>query len=206
MPFSAKVATVGVLLCALIAGGWAAASGVTPSSGGNSGSLVLETTVQRLATVREQGRMVRKLVPVAVTIKTRQRRETIYQTQPKYITVAPPASGDARAHTVTKLIPSVTTREVTINGKPSPATSAPPITSGQPGTATVTRTVTTQNVTQPAVTIARTETDTVTRTETLTSTTTRTVTQPVTETQTVTLPPQTVTIVQTVTVTTPKPK
>jgi hypothetical protein len=60
-----------------------------------------------------------------------------------------------------------------------------------------------QNVTQPAVTIVKpdTSTITITRTETRVATVTRTQTRPVTQTQTVTQPAETVTVVDTVTVT-----
>jgi hypothetical protein len=187
VPFGVKATTVGVLLCGLLMGGWAAASGVT-SSGGSNGSLVLETTVEKLSTVHEHEheRIIRKFVPVTVTIKTSQRRATVYRTEPKYISVPAPASAGARTHTVTRLIPEVITRDITISGKPDAAASTRPGTSRPPQNVTLTQTVTTsRDVTQPAVTVATTQTNT--RTETQIITTTRTQIQTVTQTQTVTI-------------------
>jgi hypothetical protein len=202
VPFAAKVTTVAVILCGLLAGGLGAADRLTSGSG-SSGELVFQTTVEKLVTVREKGRIVRKLVPVA--LKRIQRRAN----QPKYVTRVVSTSGDVPAHTVAKLVPVVATRRVTIAGEPRTVVSTRLEPTTRAETATVTRTVTnTQNVTQPAATVTKTETDTVARTETRVETTTRTATQTVTETrvQTVTLPPETVTVVGTVTVTVPKPK
>jgi hypothetical protein len=206
VPFGAKVTTIGVLLCALLVGGWAAADGLTSSGGSSSEALVFESTVEKLITVHEKGRIVHKLVPVAMKIEARRRRVTVYETKSKYVTLAPSASADGPAHTVAKLVPVATTRRITII-EPRADTRTRPESPARTETATRTRTVTsTQNNTQPAVTIATTQTSTLTRTETRVETMTRTETRTVTETQAVTLPAQTLTVVQTVTVTLPKPK
>jgi hypothetical protein len=203
VPFGAKVATIGVLLCGLLAGGLGAADRVTSSSG-DSNKLMLQSTVEKLVTVREKGRIVVKLVPVAEKkVETGQRRETLYKTEPKYVTRVVSADGDAHVRTVAKLVPVVTTRQFT----PQAVGSTRPITRTE--TAALTRTVTnTQNITQPAETITTTTTNTLTKTETRVETTTRTATQTLTETrvETVTLPAEIVTVAETVTVTVPKPK
>jgi hypothetical protein len=196
VPFGAKVATVGVLLCGLLVGGLGAADRVT-SAGGDNKRLMLQTTVERLVTVREKGRILRKLVPVALKrVETGRRRETFYKTEPKtfyktepkYVTRVVSADGDPRAVTIRQFTPQIV-------GSTRPMT--------RTETAALTRTVTSvQNVTQPAGTMTTTMTNTLTRTETRVETTTRTATQTVTETQieTVTVP------AGTVTVTVPAPK
>ena len=203
VPFGAKVTVVAVVLCVLLGGGWAAADGLTSTHGGGD-ALALETTVEKLITVHEKGRIVHELVPAAEKVKARL----------KYVTVTASASGNVSAQTPARLPPVVRTQQITVNGESRTVTRTRLATTARTETATVARTVTsTQNitqpavtVTQPAVTVTKPQSSTLTRTETRTETLTRTQTQPVTQTQTVTLPAQTVTVVQTVTVTVPKPK
>jgi hypothetical protein len=200
IPFGAKVTGIVVFLCALLGAGWVTADGLT-STHGSSDAVMLETTVVKLVTVREKGRIVRK----AVLVTMQRPRGASSPTQPKYVTVTASASGDATAHTLTRLVPVVAKRQITIDADPRTVTRTRLATTARTRTATVARTVTSsENVTQPAVTVIKPETSTITRTETRVDTITRTQTQAVT--QTVTLPAETVTVVDTVTVTVPKPK
>jgi hypothetical protein len=90
---------------------------------------MLQTTVEKLVTVREKGRIVRKLVPVALKrVETGERRETLSKTEPRYVTRVVSGDGDARVRTVARLVPVVTTREFTISGKPETVGSTRPIT------------------------------------------------------------------------------
>jgi hypothetical protein len=197
VPWGAKVTTLGVVLFGLAAGGWGAADRLTSASGGQSSSgFVFDTTVEKLVTVRERGRLVEKLVPTRV--RARVRRETVYRTQPKYVTRVVSASGPV----------SRVARRITVNGKPVTVVATRQGPSGRVTTEALTRTVTnTQNVTQPAEIVTATQTNTLTRTETRVETTTRVATQTVTSThvETVTQPAVTVTVPITVTVTIPKP-
>jgi hypothetical protein len=200
---------IGVLLCGLLTAGLGAAGGLTSASGGSE-ELAFQTTVEKLVTVREQGRIVQKFVPVAVkAVEPGQRRESGRLTELKYVTRVVSRAGDSSVHPARKLVLVATTRQITIDRKPQTVirTRLDPRTRTE--TAAVTRTVTnTQNVTQPPETVTEAQTNTLTRTETRVQTATRVETQTLTETrvETVTLPPQTVTVLETVTVTVPKPK
>ena len=204
VPFAVKATVIGVIVCALLTAGLGAAGGLT-STGGGSKELALQTTVERLVTVREKGRIVHRLVRVAVKAAQPGRRGDTVLTQLKYVTrvVSQAANAPARPVPVTKA------RLVTVDGKPQTVTRTRLDPGTRTETAAVTRTVTnTQNITQPPETVTREQTDTLTRTETRVQTATRVETQTVTEAriETVTLPPQTVTVLETVTVTVPKPK
>jgi hypothetical protein len=205
VPFAVKATVIGVIVCALLTAGLGAAGGLSSSSGGGNQELALQTTVEKLVTVREKGRIVRKLVPVAVKrAEPRRRLETVL-TQLEYVTRVVSLAANAPA----RLVPVTRARLVTVDGKPQTVTRTRlnPVTRTQ--TAAVTRTVTnSQNITQPPETVTREQTNTLTRTENRVETTTRVETQTLTQTraETVTLPPQTVTVLETVTVTVPKPK
>ena len=56
---------MGVVLAAILVGGWFVADGLTAAKA-NAGadSLILETTVNKLVTVREKGKLVTKTIPV----------------------------------------------------------------------------------------------------------------------------------------------
>jgi hypothetical protein len=180
-------AGIGVLVVAgLLGGGWFAADRLTAAHA-QVASTVLETTVRKLVTVRENGKVVQRVVPV------------IKQTRLKYSTRVVTTPGQLRTRTVrsvvTTRVPVVKSRVITVNGKTRTVatTRLVPTTRTETAVQTRTKTVTdTQNVTQPASTVTKTQTQTVTQSTT------------VTKTDTVTLPAETInsTITETVTVTT----
>jgi hypothetical protein len=216
VPAGARLATVGILLLALLGGGWVAADKATSQSkdAKGDGVVVVETTVQKAITVREKGQIVRKLVPVVKKVEVRRRGETVYATESNYVTHTVTGPGGTVTHTVSQLVPVVTTRQITVNGKPRIVVS----TRLQPTTSVVTETAAprtvvatqnvTQNVTQTAPPVTALDTRTVTKVQTQTQTQTQTVvqvqtvtnvvtqvdTQVVTKTETVPGPTDTVTV------------
>jgi hypothetical protein len=208
-----KVLIAAIVLALMLGGGWAAAdrlssasAGVTASSGGY---FTFETTVERLVTVRESGRVVRKLVPVVkkVFLKPKTSFETTTAVQTHVITQA----GQVRTvrNKVVVHVPVVSTKVVTVNGKTKVlvTTRLIPTTAIETQTNTLTR-LQTQTQVQTQVQTATntvTTTKTTTATSTATSTVTSTATSTVTKTATVTLPvvttTKTVTTTQTVPVT-----
>ena len=203
VPFAVKVTVIGVIVCGLLTAGLGAAGGLTSSSGGSSQELALQTTVEKIVTVREKGRIVRKFVPVAVKRAEPGQRRASVLTQLKYVTRVVSLAANEPA----RLVPVTKVRQVTLNGKPQTVTRTRLNSRTRTETAAVTRTVTnTQAITQPPETVTREQTNTLTRTETRVQTATRVETATETRVETVTLPPQTVTVLETVTVTVPKPK
>ena len=215
-----KVLIAAIVLALMLGGGWAAADRLSKASAGvnaaSGGYFTFETTVDRLVTVRESGRIVRKLVPVVKKVflkpKTSFKTTTAVQTH-----VVTQAGGVRTVRTkVVVHVPVVSTKLVTVNGKTKTlvTTRLIPTTAIQTQTNTLTR-VQTQTQTQVQMqtqtqtnTVTTTKTTTATNTVTNTVTTTHTVTQPVTTTKTVTTTqtvPVTVTVnlPVTVTVTTP---
>jgi hypothetical protein len=202
VPFAVKATVLGVLVCALLTAGLGAAGGLT-SAGAGGEELAPRTTLERLVTVREKGRVFQRLVRVAVKAPEPGRRGESVLTQLEFVTRVVSLAAQA-PH---RIVVVTTVRPLTAEGKPQTVTRLKPRTRTE--TAAVTRTVTnTQNITQPPETVTREQTNTLTRTETRAETSTRVETQTLTETrvETVTLPPQTVTVLETVTVTVPKPK
>jgi hypothetical protein len=208
---------VGVVFLGLLGGGWAVASQATSSNDGDvaigTGPIVVETTVEKVITVREHGKIVRKIVPVVKRVRVVQRAGTVYQTQRDYVTrlVKTPGKSLIRTRTVSTVVPVVTTRQITVNGKPRLVTRTQFVTTTQTKTVPITQTVVatqnvTQNVTQvqtaPPVTDTRTTTQT--KTQTQTQTVTQTATRTVPDTQVVTVTPDPVTVTRTVTET-PEP-
>jgi hypothetical protein len=220
----AKFAIAGLLLGALLVGGWFAADRLTSAQASTSDAVVLETTVQKVVTVREKGALVTKTVPVVKrVVRIRAKTQTQTQTQInretalRYATQVVTAPGKARIvrRVVTTSVPVVTTKVVKQNGK----TRTVAVTSYVPTTRVETQTQTQtetrqQTVTQPGAsntvtqtsTVSHTTTDvqtqtqvvTTVQTQTVTTTNTvtnvQTVTNTVTETQTVTEPAVTITI------------
>ena len=201
VPIQAKLAVLGIAIAGLLGGGWLAADRLTAASAGvaSAGPYVLETTVQRYITVREKGKIIRKLVPVVKRVKVFQRRETAYETRLRYATkvVTLPGSIHTVRRVVTTVVPVVKRKLIKVNGKTYTVvtTRLVPTTRVETVVTTETREVTnqqtvtnTQNVTQPGQTITDTKTKTQTQTQTQTQTETKTVTQTdtVTETKTVT--------------------
>jgi hypothetical protein len=221
-----KVLVGAIVLALMLGGGWAAADRLSKASAGTTaasgGFFTFETTVDRLVTVRESGRIVRKLVPVVKKVflkpKTSFKTTTAVQTH-----VVTQAGGVRTVRTkVVVHVPVISTKLVTVNGKTKTlvTTRLIPTTAIETQTNTLTR-VQTQTQTQTQVqvqmqtqtqtqtsTVTTTKTTTATNTVTSTVTTTHTVTQPVTTTKTVTTTqtvPVTVTVNLPVTVTVTSP-
>jgi hypothetical protein len=217
VPFQAKVGLGVVLTVLLMGGGWFAADRLTAAHAGTASTdaFVLETTVQKVVVVHERGKVVRKLVPVVTRVRLP--GKTTFETRTSYKTqvVTTPGTVQVIHRLVTKYVPVVKKRVVTVNGKTHTVvqTRLVPTTRTETQTQTQTREVTnqqtvtntqnnTQTVTQtktttlPAVTVTQTQTQT--QTETVTKTVTETDTVTVTDTQTVT---QTVTDTITETIT-----
>jgi hypothetical protein len=211
VPFEAKIAAGAVGLVALLGIGWLAADRLTAAKASTStDALVLETTVSKLITVREKGRLITKRVPVIRRI-VRSETATANVTQLRYRTNVVTTPGKTRtvSRLVTTVVPVVKTRVIKVNGKTRTVVETNLLTTTRTETQVQTQTrqqTVTNNVTQPPSTVTQsqtsTQTRTVTTTQTQTVTTTNTVTLPA-ETVTVTGPTQTVTITETVTVTTP---
>lgn len=222
MPPQAKFGIVALLLAILLGGGWLTADRLTAANASSStDSFVFETTVNKVITVREKGKLVTKVIPVVHRIvRVRAKTETAYGTQLRYATRVVTTPGGVRVvrRVVTTMVPVVKTKVVRVNGK----TRTVAVTSFVPTTRTETQVqattetrqqTVTNTQTQPPGTITQTNTHTTTQTQTETQTQTQTVTQTqtqtqtqtvvqtVTDTQTVTLPP--ITITETVTTTVP---
>jgi hypothetical protein len=215
-----KVLIGAIVLALMLGGGWAAADRLSKASAGTTaasgGYFTFETTVDRLVTVRESGRIVRKLVPVVkkVFLKPKTSFKTTTSVQTHVVTQA---GGVRTVRTkVVVHVPVISTKLVTVNGKTKTlvTTRLIPTTAIQTQTNTLTR-VQTQTQTQVQMqtqtqtsTVTTTKTTTATNTVTNTVTTTHTVTQPVTTTKTVTTTqtvPVTVTVNLPVTVTVTSP-
>jgi hypothetical protein len=181
--YGAKVSLTGVAVAAFLAVGFLAAVSLSEADAGSvgTGALTFETTVDRLVTVREHGRVVIRRVPVV--------RRVVFRPQTAFRTLF-----DTRLITTkggVRYVPVVRKRVVTVNGKTRTITETRLV----PTTKTQTQT---QTQTQTNV-VTQEQTVVVTRTDTLPVT----VQETVVETQT--LPPVTVTetLPMTVTVTVP---
>ncbi len=194
-PRAAKLAIIGVVLAAILVGGWFVADGLTAAKATpTADSLILETTVNKLVTVREKGKLVTKTVPVVkrvVRVRARTETKVDRQTDLRYSTrvVTKPSGVRIVRRVVTTRVPVVKNHVITVNGK----TKTVAVTSHVPTTRVETQTQTQtetrqQTVTQPGAS------NTVTQTSTVNHTTTNVQTQTVTTVQT-----QTVTTVNTVT-------
>ena len=189
VPSEAKIALGGVLVALLLGGGWFAADRLTAAhaSVSSSDSFVLETTVEKVVTVRERGKIVRKTVPVVKRVYLP--RQTAFKLQTKYQKQLVTAPGTVRVvrRLVTTYVPTVKTEIVKVNGK----------------TRTVVRTqlVPTTRVETQVQTLTQTQTRVTTNQQTITDQQTVTNARTITRVETQTLPPQTVTQTQTVTVT-----
>src|SRR3954451_4745428 len=201
VPLEGRVAAGVAVLALLLAGGWLASGRLSRAEAkSDSGPFVLETTVERLITVREQGKLVKKLVPVV-------RRVLVQRTRTQFGTQMVTMPGQTRVvrEPVVKYVPQVHERVVQVNGKTRTImeTRLVPVTSVQ--TRTQTNLVTNQQtvVDQRTVTERQTDVRTAVVTETAPprtvtqtpppETVTRTETETVTVTRTETLPPETVT-------------
>lgn len=211
-----KLLFVLVLIPILLVAGYFAASGLTAANASESTSFVLETTIQKIVTVREHGRVIVKRMPVVVRrtiVKNHTSRQTIVDT--RVVTTR----GGVRVveHKVLRYVPVVRKHVVTIKGKTTTLTETRLVPTVKTQTQTLTNVVTnqqtvtnvvdhsetvvqpvtttvTKTTTLPSDTVTVTKTETETQTLTQTETETRTVTETVTTTQTVTEPAVTVTV------------
>jgi hypothetical protein len=190
-----------VVLAAILVGGWFVADGLTAAKATpTADSLILETTVNKLVTVREKGKLVTKTVPVVkrvVRVRARTETKVDRQTDLRYSTrvVTKPSGVRVVRRVVTTRVPVVKNHVVTVNGKTKTVAVTGHVPTTRVETQTQTQTETRQQtVTQPGAS------NTVTQTSTVNHTTTNVQTQTVTtvQTQTVTTT-NTVTDVQTVT-------
>lgn len=194
--FVGKAIVSAVVLALMLGGGWLAANRLAGASAGVSaaGDLTFETTIQKLVTVHEKGRVVDKLVPVVkqVFVKPRTAFQTLTDLRTNVITV----QGGVRTvrSKVVVHVPVVSKKVVTVDGKTKTivTTRLVPTTNIQTQTNTLTQVRTETQVQVQSQT--QTQTLTQTQTQTQTETVTRTVTQPVTVTETATVPPVTVTV------------
>ena len=192
---------MGMVLAAILVGGWFVANGLTAAKATPSAdSLILQTTVNKLVTVREKGKLVTKTVPVVkrvVRVPARTETKVDRQTDVRYSTrVLTKPSGVRVVGRV------VTTRVPVVNGK----TKTVAVTSHVPTTRVETQTQTQtetrqQTVTRPGApnTVTQTTTLNHTTTDVQTQVVTTVQTQTVTTTNTVTAQPVTNTVTQTVT-------
>jgi hypothetical protein len=95
VPSGAKVALGLLLVVLLLGGGWFAADRLTSARAGVAGAndVVLETTVQRVVTVHERGKVIRKLVPVVKRVVLRPK--TAYETRLRYAKRPAPFAGSS---------------------------------------------------------------------------------------------------------------
>jgi len=186
VPFEVKAFLSLVLLALMLGGGWVAAdrlssasASVSPTSG-----YTFETTIQKVVTVREHGRIVRKLVPVVKRVFLRPQTAFLTLTDVRTQTITTPGGVRVVQKKIVQLVPVVKRKVVTVNGKTS--------------TLVTTQLMPTTNFETTTLTQTQVQTETQTRTQTQTQTQTNVVTQPVTNTVT-----NTDTVVQTATVTVP---
>jgi hypothetical protein len=183
------------LLAAVLVGGLLTADRLSTAKGGVEATAVLRTyveTVNRVVTVREKGKIVRKVVPVVhirkVKVKVLSKPQTVLQTQTSFRTLEVTTKGKVRTirQRVIKRVPVVKTHLVTVSGK----TQTVAVTQYKPTTAVETRSQTVTNsqtvVNSRTVTNTNTETDVLTTVQTKTQTQTQTVQNTVTETNVVT--------------------
>jgi hypothetical protein len=186
-PIDVKAVIVLVLVGLLLVGGFFASGHLTSAKAADSSgskSYVLETTVRKVVTVREHGKVVVKRVPIVVR-RTVVQASTDFQTVVDTQVVTTPGGVRYVEKKVVRYVPVVHTSIVHVNGTTK--------------TLTQTRLVPTTRTETQTLTNVVTNEQTVTNQNTVVVAKTQTVVQPVTtvETKTVTAPPQTVTETQT---------
>jgi hypothetical protein len=188
---SARILAGTALLALLLVGGWFGATYLTTAGAdpGANDSYVLETTVQRVVTVHEKGKIIRKIIPVVKRVVV---PSTAYRPTTQYGTQLVTVNGQTRVvrQPIVRYVPRVRDRLVTVNRRTTTIrtrTQTAIVTSERTVTATQVQTRTDERTVTNTDTQYRTTTDTRTLTET---------SPPVT----VTLPAETVTVVETVTV------
>lgn len=188
LPLEVRVGAALVLLALLLGGGWFAAGRLGTAHAGRD-AYVLETTVQRVVTVREKGKLVRKLVPVVRRVVVQPSTE--FRTQTQYATEVVTTPGGVRIvrKPVVRYVPKIRTRVVTNNGRVRTVSE----TRFVPTTKVETRTETAVVTGERTVTNTAVQTQTVVNVRTVTNTQTETVVATTTQVQTETEPPVTVT-------------
>lgn len=195
-----KALTALVVLALMLGGGWIAADRLSTASASVSTAdqfLTFETTVQRVVTVREKGKLVRKLVPVVKKVFVRRKAQFRTLTDVQTDVIKTPGGTRTVEHKVVKLVPVLKKKVITVNGKTKTL-----VTTQLVPTTNVQTQVQTQTQTQVVVheqTQTQTQMQTQTQTETNTVTDVQTVTQPVTQTVTTTVTQDPVTVTTTVT-------
>jgi hypothetical protein len=205
LPLEVRAVAALVLLALLLGGGWFAAGRLSTAHAGRD-AYVLETTVQRVVTVREKGKLVRKLIPVVRRVVVQPSTE--FRTQTQYATQVVTTPGGVRIvrKPVIRYVPKIRIRVVTNNGRVRTVSETRLV----PTTKVETRTETSVVTGERTVTNTAVQTQTVVNVRTVTNTQTETVVATTTQVQTETEPPVTVTETQpaetvTVTVTVPLP-
>jgi hypothetical protein len=199
-----------LLLGTLLAAGLLAANRLSAAKGGVQETNVLGTyveTVRRLVTVREDGKIVRKVVPVVhverVKVKVLSKPQTVLETHTSFRPLEITVEGKVRTirQKIVRSVPVVKTQVVAVAGN----TQTVAVTQYKPTTAIETRahTVTNEVTNSQTVTNSRTVTNTGTETDVVTTTQTRTQTvqNTVTETNIVTTTQPAITVELTVPVT-----
>jgi hypothetical protein len=191
-PVGLRVGCYVLLLAVLLTGGWFAASRLSPAAAG-SNAYTLETTLTKTVTVRQGGKLVRRVVHVVKRVRLRP--ETVFRTDTTFGTKIVTTPGGVRVvrQPVVKYVPRVRTHVVTVGGKTRTVTETLQVPTTTVETRTETNVVTggTRTVTETqsqtnVITTERTVVDQQTVTETQTHTATVTETAPVTVTETVT--------------------
>jgi hypothetical protein len=208
VPLTAKTAVWVLLVGGLLGGGWLAANRVNPATPSDSaGGFVVQTTVKRVVTAHEHGKVVQKVIPTVKRLFLR--TQTRFVTQTTYdrrsidarLTVTAPGAVRVVRRPIVRYVHEVTTAP----GKTTTAVETKVVPKVERSVQTVVATHE-QTVLQP-VTQVRTETQTVsqTATQTLTQTVPQVVTRTVTDVQTTTVGTTVLLTAPVVTVTVKKP-
>jgi hypothetical protein len=201
IPVGAKLGLAVGAVVLFLGGGFFAADRLASANAGVSATdaFTFETTIQKLVTVREHGKTVVRRVPVVRRVFLRP--QTAFETRYDTRLITTPGGIRTVRQKVVRYVPVVKRRTITVNGKTRTLTETRlvPTTTERIQTQTQTSVVTNQQtvVNQNTVTVVKSQTDTafVTVTETHTETAVETLTLPG-DTVTVTQP---VTVVETVT-------
>ena len=153
LPWEVRWVVLAALLLGLLGGGWVAASAATSNDGAEvaigSNPIIIETTIEKVITVREHGKIIRKIVPVVKRVKVLQRAGTVYETRREYVTQVVRKPGHSVTRIVSEVVPVVTTEQITVNGKPRVVIKTQFQSTTRTKTVPLTQTlVATQNVTQ----------------------------------------------------------
>ena len=190
--FEVKAVASVIVLALMLGGGWIAADRLSSASASGAASPCFHVRDDgpegRHGALK--GRLVRKLVPVVRKVFVK--RQTRFKTLTDVTTDLVKTPGGVRIvrHRVVKLVPVVTKKIVTVNGKTKTLITTQLVSTTNVQTQTLTQTQTHQ---------VDVRTQTQTQTETATVTNEQTVTQPVTETVTTTITQDPVTVTTTVT-------